>query len=66
MIFLAWVEEKGQRIGFTYRSSQKSTNGIGDHTEYFSEIPGRGGKVDRSRMYFGRLGLKAPPRASAG
>ncbi len=58
VIFLNWVEENGQRIGFTYRSSQKSTNGVGDRTEYFSDAEGKGGKVDRTRMYFGRLGKK--------
>ncbi|QDT57362.1 hypothetical protein Pan44_54310 [Caulifigura coniformis] len=58
VVFLQWVEENGQRVGFTYRSSQKSTNGVGDRTEYFSDAAGKEGKVDRKRMYFGRLGKK--------
>jgi hypothetical protein len=58
VIFLDWVEENGQRVGFRYRSSQKSTNGVGDRTEYFSDAAGKDGKVDRKRIYFGRLGLK--------
>jgi len=58
VVFLKWVEESGQRVGFTYRSSQKSTNGVGDKTEYFSDAAGKEGKVDRTRMYFGRLGKK--------
>lgn len=58
VVFLKWVEEKGQRVGFTYRSSQKSTNGVGDKTEYFSDAAGKEGRVDRTRMYFGRLGKK--------
>jgi hypothetical protein len=56
VVFLKWVEENGQRVGFTYRSSQKSTNGVGDKTEYFSLGVGMVGGVDRTRMYFGRLG----------
>ncbi|HVJ66918.1 MAG TPA: hypothetical protein VM510_02980 [Caulifigura sp.] len=67
VIFLQWVEENGQRIGFTYRSSQQSTNGVGDKTEYFSDAPGKDGKVNRQRIYFGRLGLKRPhaPKATS-
>jgi hypothetical protein len=58
VVFLKWVEENGQRVGFTYRSSQKSTDGVGDKTEYFSDAAGKEGKVDRKRMYFGRLGKR--------
>lgn len=61
VIFLKWVEEDGQRVGFTYRSSQQSTNGVGDKTEYFSDAAGKEGKVNRQRIYFGRLGLKKDP-----
>lgn len=60
VIFLKWVEENGQRVGFTYRSSQQSTNGVGDKTEFFSDAAGKEGKVNRQRIYFGRLGLKRP------
>lgn len=58
VVFLNWVVENGQRVGFTYRSSQKSTDGVGDKTEYFSDAAGKDGKVDRMRIYFGRLGKK--------
>jgi hypothetical protein len=53
VIFLEWVKEQDQKVGFKYRSSQKSTNGIGDHTEYFDRH--RQGKVDPKRMYFARF-----------
>lgn len=65
VIFLGWVEENGQRIGFTYRSSQQSTDGVGDKTEYFSDAGGREGKVDRKRVYFGRLGKSPKLQSSA-
>lgn len=55
VIFLSWVEQDGRRIGFRYRSSQKSTNGIGNKTEYFADVSGRGGKVLRERTYICRL-----------
>ncbi|HEV2293696.1 MAG TPA: hypothetical protein VGR35_07560 [Tepidisphaeraceae bacterium] len=56
VVFLNWVEKDGQRIGFTYRSSQGSTDGIGDKTEYFKDSGVAKGEVDPKRMYFGRLG----------
>ena len=55
-VFLEWVIEDGKRVGVKYRSTQKSTGGIGDRVEYFDGVAGRGGKVDRKRMWFGRLG----------
>ena len=57
VVFLKWVEKDGQRIGFTYRSSQGSTDGIGDKTECFKDSGIEKAEVDRNRAYFGRLGL---------
>jgi hypothetical protein len=56
VVFLKWVEKDGQHIGFTYRSSQGSTDGIGDKTEYFKDSGIEKAEVDPQRMYFGRLG----------
>jgi hypothetical protein len=56
VVFLKWVERDGQRIGFTYRSSQGATDGIGDKTEYFKDSGIAKADVDPQRMYFGRLG----------
>src|SRR4051812_36132606 len=55
VVFLEWIREDGQPIGIKYRSTQKSTNGIGDRTEYFADVPGHEGSVDPQRLYFGRL-----------
>lgn len=55
VIFLAWIEEDGQRVGLRYRSSQTATNGVGDHQEYFKTAPGDRGHIDPERTYFGRL-----------
>lgn len=55
VVFLNWVEENGKKIGFNYRSTQKSTDGIGDRIEYFNDAPGKKGEVVRSRTYFSRL-----------
>ncbi len=55
-VFLKWVEKNGKRVGFTYRSSQGSTDGVGDKTEHFKDSGMDGGEVDSARMYFGRLG----------
>jgi hypothetical protein len=54
-VFLEWVEEGGERVGFKYRSSQGSTDGIGDRAEYFAGASGKDGAVDPKRMYFCRL-----------
>ena len=40
-------------IGINYRSSQKSTDGIGSSSEHFSDS-GKG-KVDKDVTYFGRM-----------
>lgn len=50
----------GKVIGLTYRSSQKSTDGIGDRSEYLADARGREGKLDRRRVYVARL--NATPR----
>jgi hypothetical protein len=55
VVFLKWIEKDGHRIGFTYRSSQGSTDGIGDKTEYFKDSGEEKAEVDPKRMYFGRL-----------
>lgn len=57
-VFLGWVEKDGRKIGFRYRSTQKSTDGIGDRTEYFADVTGQGGEVVRKRTYFARLKKK--------
>lgn len=36
VVFLDWVRKDGQIIGLRYRSSQSSTGGVGDRTEYFT------------------------------
>ena len=55
VVFLGWEERDGKRIGFRYRSSQGSTKGVGDKSEFFKDSGVEGGEVDRNRMYFGRL-----------
>jgi hypothetical protein len=58
VVFLKWVEQDGKRVGFTYRSSQGSTDGVGDKTEYFKDSGIEKGEVDPKRMYFGRVGSR--------
>ena len=55
VMLLDWVREGKQIVGIRYRSSQKSTDGVGDRTEYFSDAAGHDGKVDRARTYVARL-----------
>lgn len=55
VVFLDWVRDGDDLIGIKYRSSQKSTNGVGDRVEYFADAKGRDGKVDRRRTYVARL-----------
>jgi hypothetical protein len=55
VVFLEWIEEGGERVGFKYRSSQGSTDGIGDRVEFFAGVVGKDGAVDSKRMYFCRL-----------
>jgi hypothetical protein len=64
VVFLGWVEQDGKRIGLRYRSSQGSTNGIADHTEFFSDAPAdKAGKVLRDRTYFCRLNARESKRS---
>jgi hypothetical protein len=58
VLFLDWVREGDQIVGIKYRSSQKSTDGVGDRVEYFADAPGHDGKVDRRRTYVARLDAK--------
>jgi hypothetical protein len=55
VVFLEWVTDAVRPIGVKYRSTQTSTNGIGDRVEYFNGTPGKKGAVDPKRLYFGRL-----------
>ena len=55
VVFLEWLKDGRRPIGIKYRSTQTSTDGIGDRVEYFARVPGRDGKVDPKRMYFCRL-----------
>lgn len=52
VVFLGWETRGEAVVGIRYRSSQGSTDGIGDKVELFQ---GAGGDVDPERMYFGRL-----------
>jgi len=55
-VVLVALEREGDRIvGLRYRSSQKSTDGIGDRVEHFADVAGREGKLDRKRIYVARL-----------
>jgi hypothetical protein len=55
VIFLGWVEQRGRRVGLRYRSSQGSTHGIADHTEFFEDTGLPKAQVDRNRLYFARF-----------
>lgn len=52
-IFRAWVRKKGDIAGLRYWSTQKSTNGIGERTEYFGD---EGSLVKRDEFYLVRVG----------
>jgi len=65
VLFLDWVLEGDQIVGIKYRSSQKSTDGVGDRVEYFDDAPGHDGKVDRRRTYVARLNAMLDPRPAA-
>lgn len=62
VLFLDWVREEEEVVGIKYRSSQKSTDGVGDRVEYFADVPGRDGKVDRRRTYVARLDAMLDPQ----
>jgi hypothetical protein len=53
VIFISHIYDGDNIIGFNYRSSQKSTGGIGDSKEYYSDS-GKG-SMDREHTYFGRM-----------
>ena len=53
VIFLSHIKEGNKIIGINYRSTQKSTNGIGNNKEYFSDS-GKG-SVLRNKIFFARL-----------
>ncbi len=54
VIFISHIyNDSGEIVGIKYRSSQKSTDGIGDTSEYFSDS-GKG-KVNKDVTYFGRM-----------
>ncbi len=55
VLFLDWVRQGDEIVGIKYRSSQKSTDGVGDRVEYFADARGLDGKVDRQRTYVARL-----------
>lgn len=56
VVFLGWILDKdGERAGLKYRSSQGSTDGIGNHIEYFKNSKAGKGTVDPTRIYFARL-----------
>lgn len=55
VMLLDWIREGDQIVGIRYRSSQKSTDGVGDRTEYFADAAGHDGNVDRARTYVARL-----------
>lgn len=55
VVFTGWLMDPsrpGVLVGFSYRSSQPRTNGIGNSQERFSDA---GGTVLRNRIYFSRL-----------
>jgi len=55
VIFLNWVYDSDTVVGIRYRSSQSTTNGIGDATEYFTTSGLRSGTIDPKRFYVARL-----------
>ncbi|MEN0109547.1 MAG: hypothetical protein AAF805_02375 [Planctomycetota bacterium] len=70
VVFLAWVEEPDgsgatQRVGFRYRSSQGTTDGVGDATERFTDAAENPGRVLRERTYACRLFADAESATAA-
>lgn len=58
VVVLEVIRREGKIVGLKYRSSQGSTGGVGDRTEYFSDSAdehGRKGTLDRERTYACRL-----------
>ncbi|WP_298844740.1 Ig-like domain-containing protein [Clostridium sp.] len=54
-VFMNWIRDNTNIIGFKYWSSNVSTNGINYKEEYFSDSV-TAGIVDRSQLYIGRVG----------
>ncbi|MAT71604.1 MAG: hypothetical protein CMJ58_19015 [Planctomycetaceae bacterium] len=65
VVLLKLIRERDQIVGIRYRSTQKSTDGIGDRTEYFADVPGDRGKLDRQRIYIARLHQPTRPAPPA-
>jgi hypothetical protein len=55
VVFLNWEKKDGEIVGIRYRSSQRTTDGIGDHTEFFKTDLADDGGINRKRFYVGRL-----------
>lgn len=60
VVLVKLLREDARIVGIRYRSSQKSTDGIGDRDEYFADVLGQRGQLDRKRIYVARL-LEKPP-----
>lgn len=54
-IFLDWVRKDGRIIGFRYRGSQPTTDGIGDEQELFTSSGFIGAGTPPDRFYVARL-----------
>lgn len=54
VVLLRWIRRNGKIIGIQYRSSQPSTDGIGDGIEFLSDA-GAGGEISPKRIYVARL-----------
>ncbi|MBU3192196.1 hypothetical protein K9O30_14790 [Clostridium bowmanii] len=54
-VFMNWIRDNNNIIGFKYWSSNVSTNGINYKEEYFSDSV-TAGIVDRRQLYIGRVG----------
>lgn len=55
VILVRWIVENGRKVGIEYRGTQSSTNGIGNHIEYFDNAPGHSGGIQPARTYAARL-----------
>jgi hypothetical protein len=55
VVFLDWVREDNVIVGFKYRSSQPSTGGIGERTEYFTTSGRQASGVIPRYFFVGRL-----------
>lgn len=55
VIFLNWIKHDGTIVGFRYRSSQPTTDGVGDSQEYFDTSGYKGASVMSKHFHVGRL-----------